>query len=531
MTIRPNPYGRSSTIVKPIKSIVVVGGGSAGWITAGVIAARHKSHSRDGVKVTLIESPNIPTVGVGEGTWPTMRSTLIKLGISETEFIRECDASFKQGAKFARWMDGTEDDYYYHPLMLPQGFPSVDLAPYWHKFTANDPNPISFSQGVCFQEAACDAGLAPKLITTPEFGSVANYAYHLDTAKFAPLLQRHCTQKLGVTHILDNVVDVISSECGDISHLVTKNSGNLEGDLFIDCTGFASVLLGKHFSTPFVDRSDVLFIDNALAVQVPYEHEDSPIASHTIATAQSAGWVWDIALPTRRGVGYVYSSRHTSEDEAHQELRAYVGPAIDKLSVRKIPIRSGHRATFWKRNCVGVGLSAGFVEPLEASALVLIELSAEMISQQLPACREVMDITAKRFNDVFSYRWDRIIDFLKLHYSLSKRTDSQFWIDNRDPATIPESLQNQVELWRYQSPGDHDFTSNNEVFPAASYQYVLYGMGFKTDFRYRTHMLTDEEKAKEQFAQNASMKQKVLKSLPTNRELINKIHQHGLQKV
>ena len=175
-----------------------------------------------------------------------------------------------------------------------------------------------------------------------------------------------------------------------------------------------------------------------------------------------------------------------------------------------------------------MGLSAGFLEPLEASALVLVELSAAMIAEQLPACRAVMDITARRFNDTFHYRWQRIIDFLKLHYILSKRTDNAFWIDNRDPQTIPESLQELMTLWRYQSPWDHDFTSNNEVFPAASYQYVLYGMGFETDHAFQQHQL-DEAQAREQLNKNRRNIEQALRQLPTNRDLLSKIHQYGLQ--
>lgn len=515
----------------PVRSIVVVGGGSAGWITASVIAAHHQSHRPDAVQVTLIESPNIATVGVGEGTWPTMRSTLMKLGLSETAFFRECDASFKQGAKFARWVDGSDGDFYYHPLMLPQGFPSIDLSPYWHRFSDGQNGAVSFSDAVCFQEAICERNLAPKQITTAEFGHVANYAYHLDTGKFAPFLQRHATAKLGVRHVQDDVVGVETADNGDIAHLLTKNSGPLEGDLFIDCTGFSSMLLGKHYGVPFIDRGDVLFIDTALAVHVPYKDEAEPIIPYTISTGQRAGWIWDIGLTSRRGLGYVYSSRHSSEDDAVRELHDYIGPGADKLTIRKIPIRSGHRQRFWQNNCVAVGLSAGFLEPLEASALVLIELSADMIAKQLPARRDVMDITAKRFNDVFSYRWDRIIDFLKLHYMLTKREDTAFWRDNRDPATIPDSLTQQLALWRYQPPGDYDFMSNNEVFPAASYQYVLYGMGFRTDFSLRGHLMADEEKARQHFAKNAAMKQKVLASLPSNRTLLGKIREHGLQPV
>ena len=153
------------------------------------------------------------------------------------------------------------------------------------------------------------------------------------------------------------------------------------------------------------------------------------MASHTISTAQSAGWIWDIGLPTRRGIGHVYSSRHTTEEAARERCSRYIGPAHQDLTTRKIPIRAGHRETFWKNNCVALGLAGGFLEPLESSAIVLVELSAKLIAEQMPANREVMDIVAARFNDVTPYRWGRIIDFLKLHYVLTQRTDS-FWRDN-----------------------------------------------------------------------------------------------------
>lgn len=514
-----------------IKTIVIVGGGTAGWLSAGRIAAQHKCRLHKEINVILVESPNIPIIGVGEGTWPTLRSSLMKLGISETDFVRECDVSFKQGAKFCKWVDGTADDFYYHPLMLPQGFTKTNMAAHWHQQWQTQSSPLSFSQAVCFQEAICEKGLAPKMITTPEYNSVANYAYHLNAGKFSAFLQKHCCDNLGVTHILADVIHVNSADNGDIKSITTAQAGNIQGDLFIDCTGFSSLLLGQHLQVPFVDCSDILFIDKALAVQIPYAEEDSPIASHTISTAQSAGWIWDIGLRHRRGIGHVYSSRHTREDSAVEELSRYLGPSMDNADIRRIDIQPGHRQVFWKNNCVAVGLSAGFLEPLEASALVLVELSASMIAEQLPACREVMDIVAKRFNETFLYRWARIIDFLKLHYILSKRTDNAFWIDNRASETIPDSLHELMQLWRYHTPGDQDFTSNNEVFPAASYQYVLYGMGFKTDIRFSQHQLTDQDIALDQFQKNQKNIEQALRNLPTNRELLTKICEYGLQPI
>lgn len=513
---------------KAIKTVVVVGGGTAGWLTAGRIAAQHNAASAQGIQVVLIESPTIATIGVGEGTWPTMRSTLIALGISETDFIRECDATFKQGAKFAKWVDGTDNDFYFHPLVLPQGFGQIDLAQYWQNNNKTDKP--SFSQSVCFQEAICQQGLAPKTIRSAEFDAIANYAYHLDSTKFTTFLQKHCTEKLGVKHIIDDVIAVQSAENNDIASVITKNNGDVDGDLFVDCTGFSALLIGKHFNVPFIPCDDVLFTDTALALQVPYDDPNDAIASHTISTAQPAGWIWDIGLQNRRGVGYVYSSKHSTEEQARAILAEYVGEKHSSLSVRKIPITSGYREKFWQNNCVAVGLSAGFLEPLEASALVLIELSAQMISEQLPETRAVMNIVAKRFNETFNYRWQRIIDFLKLHYILNQRSEA-FWADNRKAKTIPESLQELMQLWQYRSPTDQDFTSNNEVFPAASYQYVLYGMGYKNDKKHFPYALDNIELANIQFAKNKQMIEKATAMLPSNRELINKINQFGLSRI
>lgn len=514
-------------MMNPVRNVVIVGGGTAGWLTAGVIAARHQGRIKaDTFSVTLIESPNVPIIGVGEGTWPTLRSTLEKIGVSETDLFRHCDAAFKQGAKFAGWTTGAADDAYYHPLMLPQGFTQVNLAPHWLAGS----NGQSFCDAVTPQGALCDDGLAPKMITTPEYQAVANYAYHLDAGKFAPFLQKHCTSKLGVRHVLADVQTVNQRENGDIESVTTQQAGVIAGDLFVDCTGFRSLLLGGALGVPFKDCNDVLFCDTALAMQVPYDTPDAPMASHTISTAHSAGWTWDIGLPTRRGTGYVYSSRHISDDEAEAELRRYVGPAAKGLTPRKISIRSGHRETFWKNNVVAVGLAAGFLEPLESSAIVLIELSAKLIAEQMPANRGVMDIIAARFNDVNQYRWGRIIDFLKLHYVLTRRPE-KFWQDNLDPASIPARLQNLLHLWKYQPPWFFDeFDRIEEVFPAASYQYVLYGMGFRTEVAEADNDNTRTMAAG--FLNEAMNLTKRLRAqLPSNRDLVKKIHDYGLQSI
>lgn len=505
-----------------VKSVVIVGGGTAGWLTAGIIAAEHLANSPDGIELTLIESPDVSPIGVGEGTWPTMRTTLQTIGISEIEFLRCCDASFKQGSQFIGWVNNESQDNYYHPFVAPQGFGQANIAGYWQQYCHN----ISFAHAVTTQAYLCDHGSAPKQQQTPEFAAVANYGYHLNAGKFASLLQEHCIKKLGVKHIVDHVEHVNGDIEDDISSVTTKKHGDVLASLFIDCSGSNAILLKGHYQIPFINKQNILFNDSAIAVQVPYENTEDNIASHTLSTAQSAGWIWDIGLPTRRGVGYTYASDYLSDQAAEKALKAYLAKdlsaeSINKLVFRKISFTPGHRENFWHKNCVAVGMAAGFLEPLEASALALVELSAKMIAKELPAHKSIMPITAERFNKRFHYRWERIIDFLKLHYVLSKRTDNKYWLDNREEKSIPTRLQQLLTLWQYQEPSYNDFTEIEEIFPAASYQYILYGMGFKTTLRPTNKRYDDRNISGRSLEQNQQLCKKHLAGLPSNRELIN----------
>ncbi len=517
-----------------LKRLVIVGGGSAGWLTAGVIAAEHRVRDGHGLEVTLLESPDVSPIGVGEGTWPTMRDTLRKIGVSETALIRECDAAFKQGSKFERWVEGREHDYYFHPFVVPQGYTETNLVAGWLKRHATTP----FADLVSFQPHLCAQGKAPKQAGTPEYAAVANYAYHLDAGKFGVFLREHCIAKLGVRHVSDHMTAIVAAENGDIAAVETRNHGRIDGDLFVDCTGLNSWLLGDHYRVPFLSQQNVLFNDTALALQVPYADPDqtgkgAPIASHTISTAQSAGWIWDIGLPSRRGIGHVFSSAHTSVEYAERELIAYVGRTggvVPEAAPRKISFRPGYRREFWHRNCVAIGLSAGFIEPLEASALALVELSAAMLSDEMPATREAMEVIARRFNDFFTYRWERVIDFLKLHYVLSRREDSEFWRDNRRPETLTARLTELMLLWRHQPPSRYDLHRVEEVFPSASYQYVLYGMGFRPEPEGFSRRHDDPDRADEYFREAAQLTRKMLGALPSNRDLIDHIRKNGLQR-
>ena len=512
---------------RPIRSVVIVGGGTAGWITAGILAARHHAGHPDGLKVTLVESPNVKIIGVGEGTWPTMRGTLQRLRVSESDFLRACDATFKQASKFVNWVAG--DDAYYHPFTEPHAFGDVNLAASWLK----DSKGLSFGDAVSAQPAICERRLAPKTITTPEYAGMAAYAYHLDAPKFAAFLKDHGTQKLGVEHVLADMTGVETDDGGHITALRIEGGLTLQGDLFVDCTGFSSLLLGKHFGVPFKSCRDQLFIDTALAIQVPYASPEAAVPSATLSTAHRAGWIWDIGLTTRRGTGHVFSSDFTGDDEAFEDLKTYLGGSgagLNAGDVRKIPIHSGYRETFWVGNCVAVGLAAGFVEPLEASSIVMVELAAQMIADQMPASRGVMPVIARRFNEITLYRWRRIIDFLKLHYFLSRRGEP-FWAANRDPATVPESLRAHLDLWRHHVPWHDDSDRKSEIFSAASYQYVLYGMGFRTSEPPWAALGCDQGRVDTHFTEVAKAREILPGRLPANRDLLSRIGIYGLQKI
>jgi len=508
-----------------VRQIVIVGGGSAGWLTAAVIAAEHAIACGSDVRVTLVESPDVAPLGVGEGTWPSMRDTLARIGVSESEFFRQCDAAFKQGSRFDAWVDGSAADQYFHPFVLPHGYGEANLAARWQLANAGTP----FADTVSFQPLLCRHGKAPKQPGTPEFAAVSNYGYHLDAGKFGVFLRAHCLERLGVRHVVDHVVAISTTDNGDIASLRLKNQGALAGDLFIDCSGSQSLLLGGHYKVPFLSRKDVLFNDSALALQIPYPDENSPIASCTISTAQDSGWIWDIGLPSRRGVGYVYSSAHTSDEAAQRALHAYIG-GDDLPAARKLSFQPGHRERFWVRNCVAVGQSAGFIEPLEASALAMVELSAAMIADNLPATRAAMEFAARRFNETFTYRWERVIDFLKLHYVLSRRRGSAYWIDNQRHESIPDRLAELLELWRHQPPSRADFPRIEEVFPSASYQYILYGMGVEADYGSTLRASDQPELADSYFREAEALSRRMLAGLPTNRELIAHIRHHGLSR-
>ena len=511
---------------KATRKLVIVGGGTAGWITACLVAAEQRNAPARRPDITLVESPDIPIIGVGEGTWPSMRLTLQKIGLPEASLIRECSASYKQGTRFVAWASNSEEDYYYHPFSFPAEYSNLNLAGFW----LENRDKLPFADLVTPQAQVAAAGLAPKQAQTPEYAFAVNYGYHFDAGKFAALLHRHGVENLGINYISANVREVHSEGNGDIRSIELDTGESIDGDLFVDCTGQRALLIGDHYGVAFDSVKDVLFNDAAVAVQVPYADPAAPIASTTMSTGTEAGWIWDIGLQNRRGIGHVYSSAFMSQDAALETVRDYVartspGTKLEKLAFRHIPFEPGYRREFWVNNCVAVGLSGGFIEPLEASALALIEQAAGIISQQFPVNREVMSVVARRFNHRMQYHWERLIEFLKLHYVLSRRTDSEYWVACRDMDACPQGLRDKLAVWEQQPPWHDDSPRVDELFPSASYQYVLYGMGFTPSYAFLPGINpdADRKRAEELARTNFEKTRRMLDLLPTNRELIEAV--------
>lgn len=498
------------------RSILIVGGGTAGWLTAAYLA-RFFGTGRP-VRITLLESPDIGTIGVGEGAFPTIRATLRFLDIDESQFIRAVSGTFKQGIRFDDWLHAPAEGRrhrYLHPFEPPFHADGVDLVAHW---LAQDPaRRPPFAQAVTIQHRVAEAGRAPKQAGEGAFDGPLSYAYHFDAQRLGQVLGERA-RELGVRHLAGRLGHVALGPDGAIDHVLTDTHGALSADLYIDCTGFRAELIGGALGARFASARDRLFTNRALACKLPYARPDAPLQTMTIAAAHDAGWTWDIGLADARGIGTVYSDDHMDDDAALAVLARYTGVAPDRLEPRLLSFDPGHRPQQWVRNCVAVGLSGGFLEPLESTGLVLIEAAIAMIAELFPH-RGPLDAPAARFNGLMAARYEAIADFLKLHYCLSRR-EEPFWRDNVAPGSVSGRLRDLLDQWRHRPPNRFDFTLDVESFAFFNYQYILYGMDFACDARdpAGTASATEPDRL---FRRIAAFGEQAVAELPQHRALID----------
>ena len=469
---------------QPVENLVIVGGGTAGWIAAALLKARFASS----LSITLIESDRIGTIGVGEASLPVLRDFLRALRIDESELLRECDASLKAGLRFANWRTTEADDFYYHlffgaekdePLLqLIEGLHAGDetRSARWHSLVEQGTiDGQGFMSDYTLAGRLSAQRQAARRDRDGQYESPLGYAYHLDAKLFAEYLRNWSVQR-GVRHLKDHVIRVEVEENGTIRSVVTEHQGTVVGDFFVDCSGFRGVLINETLQEPFESYGRWLLCDSAVAIQLPHSQAGGELAAYTRLDALGAGWAWRIPLFSRQGSGYVYSSAFRSREEAEAELRSQLGPGADASKPNHLRMRIGRNRRSWVNNCLSVGLASGFLEALESTSIALIQRGVAKFLHHFRDRR--FDAQGRdAYNREMAADFEECRDFLVLHYCLSERDDSPFWQECRR-TEIPDRVTAVLAEWR-QRRNLRKFVEEEGIgrfFPAVSWYSILLGM-------------------------------------------------------
>jgi len=514
-----------------IENVVILGGGTAGWMAASYLQKAFGGR----VKITLIEAASVPKIGVGEATIPNLQRVFFDfLGIKEEEWMRHCNAAFKIAVKFQNWRKPREqgtDDHFYHCFGILPNVENVPLTHYWAmKRQQGSKEQVDYA---CFKEPLLmDAKLSPKYADgTPAM----YYAWHFDAHLVADYLCKVATG-WGVQHVIDDLENVNLAPDGSIASLRTKKGGVYAADLFIDCSGFRALLINKALGEPFLDMGDHLLCDSAVATPIAHDDERHGVEPYTTSIAMKHGWVWKTPMLGRFGTGYVYSSKFVSDDEATSEFLNLWGLDGGKVPLNKIRFRVGRNRRAWVKNCVSIGLSSCFVEPLESSGIYFIYAALYQLVKHFPD-KSFNPVLVNRFNEEIEYMFDDTRDFLQAHYLSTPRTDSAFWRANRHDLRLSDNIKHKLETYmsgltvNMPVADEGSYYSNFETefrnfWTNGSYYCVLGGMGMAPEnplpkLQYRPDAL---ERA-EQLFQNVKRKSADLGArLPTNYDYLRMLH-------
>ncbi|WP_332876121.1 tryptophan halogenase family protein [Massilia sp. S19_KUP03_FR1] len=494
---------------KIISTIVIVGGGTAGWMAAASLAKILKNK----YTIRLIESDEISTVGVGESTIPMISRFNTVLGINEDEFMRETKATFKLGIEFVDW--GHIGERYMHGFgKFGQDLWTVDFYQYWLKMYQAGKAPDLEHYSINRMAARAHKFMRPPADMPNSPLSEINYAFHLDAGLYARYLRKY-SEALGVQRTEGKVVDVqLRALDGHVDAVLMENGERIAGDLFIDCSGFRALLIEGALKTGFDDWSDFLPCDRAWAVPCESTEELPP---YTRATARPAGWQWRIGLQHRTGNGHVYSSQHMSDDEAASILMGSLdGKAL--AEPRMLRFKAGKRKQVWNKNVVAVGLASGFLEPLESTSIHLIQSTVGRLVTFFPdAGFNQADID--EFNRQADFEVERIRDFLILHYRATRRTDSPFWERCRT-MPVPATLERKMALWQAHGRLVRD---DNELFAEDGWLQVLHGQGIGAGGYHPLVDLLGEDEVAAYLEQIAGVVNKCVQVMPTHKEFIGAV--------
>lgn len=452
--------------------IVILGGGTAGWMAANLMAARWKNKN---IQLTLVESPDVGIVGVGEGSTPSMQNFFQEVGVEDSEWMPQCNATYKNGISFRDWTSLPGFEQYCHPFPSKMDnftFPQFDnnCQLRRHRFDV-DAHPDRFFLGSYLSLNK----KSPK--ANHNFPFNQPNGYHFDSHLLGKFLGKKAQQR-GVKYLQGHVAQVHQKENGDISRLDFKDGGSVNGDFFVDCTGFAGILIQKTLKVPFNKLDKMLFNDTAIVVATPSDPKN--ISSQTKSTALKYGWAWDIPLTSRTGNGYVFSSKYCSVEDAETEFREHLGLLDSKVEFRTVKWKQGRIEKNWSQNCVAVGLSQGFLEPIEAMALHLVYNSVGHFITEYEM-GNFSNKNQQRYNQIIDRAFDGVVDYVVAHYRMNSRRDTSYWRDNAENQHTPSSLISIIKSWLGQSENslaeEVKKYNNGSYFPLVSWQILFAGYG------------------------------------------------------
>jgi tryptophan halogenase len=491
-----------------LKTIVIAGGGTAGWMCAAALAKVLRGRYR----VVLIESEEIGTVGVGEATIPHIRTFNELLEINENDFLRATQGTFKLGIEFVDW--GKVGDRYLHGFgRIGQNLWTIGFEQYWHRMNQQGKAPDLSDYCINHIAARRNKFMRPTHeVKNSPLNEIA-YAFHFDAGMYARFLRRYSEQR-GVERIEGKIVDVaLHAETGHITSLRLADGASVEGDLFLDCSGFRGLLIEQALETGYDDWTRWLPCDRAVAV--PCETV-KPLLPYTRSTAHRAGWQWRIPLQNRIGNGHVFSSSHMSEDEATSILLANIdGKPTDEPRVLKFV--TGRRRLAWHRNCIAVGLASGFIEPLESTSIHLIQTMIARLMVFFPD-RGFSQLDIDEFNREAKFEYERVRDFIILHYHLTQRDDSAFWKECR-AMNVPITLRHKMDL--YQTHG-RIFREGHELFADMAWLQVMHGQGLRARSYHPLADLPSEREVEEYLASVKGIVARCVDVMPDHEAFVTK---------
>lgn len=462
-----------------IKKITIVGGGSSGWMTAAYLNHFYNKTEKN-VEITLVESKDIGILGVGEATVHSIRFFFAAMGLDEQELLRETQATYKTGIMFKNWMKPVNGKMheYFHPFEQIKIGDNFDISTSWVLSQQN--SGMRYDEGTCISSALIKAGHGPKAINSPPYQGVAPYGYHIDANQLARFLRKKATAA-GVNHV-EATVSKVNCD-GERIISVETDAGTFQADYFIDCTGFKGLLINAVSDDNWISYEDALPCNKAVAVQRHYPEGIEP-KPYTEATALSNGWVWQIDLVNRQGTGYVYDGSKLSKEQAEHELKSFLGPESEFIKTLHIDMHIGRRKRFWVGNCISIGLSGGFIEPLESNGLHLINLGARLLSTHL-VNRQVSQEIQNSYSTLMINAYEDLKQFIVLHYCITNRDDSEFWLQAQQSVEYCPELKQKLAIWKHKICEYADLqTASTSCFNDENYRFILYGMQYYPDFSY-----------------------------------------------